>query len=127
MGNLCVVKFMGAHAAWENVGGQRLHLSVAKLTLAVLKTRDNRQNPRQGEDEQPAAGSVVWERDVSGDYGVVQNFFGVGSAPLVHDDLLLVIDNGVRSAFGPKDEVLRSTVKNHQEIARAPAGAGGVT
>ncbi len=42
-------------------------------------------------------------------------------------DLLLVIENGIRSAFGPKDEVLRSTVKNHQEIARAPAGAGGVS
>ncbi|MEM7454833.1 MAG: PQQ-binding-like beta-propeller repeat protein [Planctomycetota bacterium] len=39
-------------------------------------------------------GSVVWERDVSGDYSVVQNFFGVGSAPLVHGDLLLVMVGG---------------------------------
>ena len=42
-------------------------------------------------------------------------------------DLLLVIDKGARTAFGPKDEVLRSAVKNHEEIARAPARAGGVT
>jgi ATP-binding cassette subfamily C protein len=42
-------------------------------------------------------------------------------------DLLLVIDNGTRTAFGPKDEVLKSMVKNHEQIARAPAGAGGVT
>lgn len=42
-------------------------------------------------------------------------------------DLLLVIDGGVRTAFGPKDDVLRSMVKNHQEIKRAPQGAGGVT
>ena len=42
-------------------------------------------------------------------------------------DLLLVIENGMRSAFGPKDEVLRNTVKNHQNIARAPVDAGGVT
>ncbi|MEL6451525.1 MAG: type I secretion system permease/ATPase [Pseudomonadota bacterium] len=42
-------------------------------------------------------------------------------------DLLLVIDGGVRTAFGPKDEVLKSMVKNHQEIQRAPATAGGVT
>ncbi|WP_299293253.1 type I secretion system permease/ATPase [uncultured Tateyamaria sp.] len=42
-------------------------------------------------------------------------------------DLLLVIDGGVRTAFGPKDEILKSMVKNHQQIQRAPAGAGGVT
>lgn len=42
-------------------------------------------------------------------------------------DLLLAIDNGVRTAFGPKDEVLKSTVKNHEQIKRAPASAGGVT
>ncbi|MEM8655152.1 MAG: type I secretion system permease/ATPase [Pseudomonadota bacterium] len=42
-------------------------------------------------------------------------------------DLLLVVDDGARVAFGPKDEVLRSMVKNHEEIARAPISAGGVT
>jgi ATP-binding cassette, subfamily C, type I secretion system permease/ATPase len=41
-------------------------------------------------------------------------------------DLLLVIDNGVGTAFGPKDDVMKSMVKNHQEIQRAPADAGGV-
>jgi len=42
-------------------------------------------------------------------------------------DLLLVIDNGTRTAFGPKDEVLKSMVKNHDQITRAPANAGGVS
>ncbi|GGX58475.1 protease/lipase ABC transporter permease/ATP-binding protein [Tateyamaria omphalii] len=42
-------------------------------------------------------------------------------------DLLLVIDGGVGTAFGPKDEVLKSMVKNHEQIQRAPAGAGGVS
>jgi len=42
-------------------------------------------------------------------------------------ELLLVIDQGTRTAFGPRDEVLKSMVKNHEEIARAPARAGGVT
>lgn len=42
-------------------------------------------------------------------------------------DLLLVIENGARTAFGPKDEVLKSMVKNHEQIQRAPASAGGVT
>ena len=42
-------------------------------------------------------------------------------------DMLLVIDNGVATKFGPKDEVLKSTVKNHQQIASAPKGSGGVS
>jgi PrtD family type I secretion system ABC transporter len=42
-------------------------------------------------------------------------------------DVLLVIDNGIRTAFGPKDEVLKSMVKNHEQIKKAPTGAGGVT
>lgn len=42
-------------------------------------------------------------------------------------DLLLAIDGGVRTAFGPKDDVLKSTVKNHEQIRRAPQNAGGVT
>lgn len=42
-------------------------------------------------------------------------------------DTLLVLDNGMRMAFGPKDEVLASMVKNHQQIKQAPADSGGVT
>ncbi|MEL7091509.1 MAG: type I secretion system permease/ATPase [Pseudomonadota bacterium] len=41
-------------------------------------------------------------------------------------DLLLVIDGGVRTAFGPRDEVLKSTVQNHADITRAPKAAGGI-
>ena len=42
-------------------------------------------------------------------------------------DTLLVLDGGVRMAFGPKDEVLKGMVKNHQEIQKSPKGTGGVT
>ncbi|KEJ90849.1 type I secretion system permease/ATPase [Sulfitobacter donghicola] len=42
-------------------------------------------------------------------------------------DTLLVLDGGMRMAFGPKDEVLKGMVKNHQEIQQAPAGSGGVS
>tara|TARA_R110002049_G_scaffold117332_3_gene270646 strand:+ start:39501 stop:41252 length:1752 start_codon:yes stop_codon:yes gene_type:complete len=42
-------------------------------------------------------------------------------------DMLLVLDGGVRMAFGPKDQVLADMVQNHREIRQAPAGAGGVT
>jgi ATP-binding cassette subfamily C protein len=41
-------------------------------------------------------------------------------------DLVLMIDNGMRRAFGPKDEVLRDILKNHQDVLKS-GGAGGVT
>lgn len=37
-----------------------------------------------------ADGATVWERDLAGDYKVVQNFFGVGSSPLLNGELLIV-------------------------------------
>ncbi len=40
-------------------------------------------------------------------------------------DLLLVVEDGTRRAFGPRDQVLREMVKNSNEIARA-ATPGGV-
>ncbi len=40
-------------------------------------------------------------------------------------DLLLVIEDGVRKAFGPRDAILREVVRNHTEILRS-ANAGGV-
>ena len=41
-------------------------------------------------------------------------------------ELLLVLEDGARRAFGPRDQVLREMVKNHTDIVRA-AGPGGVT
>ncbi len=40
---------------------------------------------------------------------------------------LLVLENGMRMAFGPKDEVLQATVKNAKQLAKSPADKGGVT
>lgn len=37
-------------------------------------------------------------------------------------DLLLMIDGGIRRAFGPRDEVLRETVANHQQIRQGVKG-----
>ena len=39
-------------------------------------------------------------------------------------DLLLMLENGMVRAFGPKETVLRDVVKNHGEIARTPAQGG---
>ena len=41
-----------------------------------------------------ANGAVLWERDTEAEFGVVQNFFGVGSGPVVFDGLLLVSIGG---------------------------------
>lgn len=40
-------------------------------------------------------------------------------------DMLLMLEDGTRRAFGPRDEVLRGMVKNHTEIVRKQ-GPGGV-
>lgn len=42
-------------------------------------------------------------------------------------DMLLVIEGGARRAFGPKDEVLRDMVKNHDQITQSKGKAGGVS
>jgi len=38
---------------------------------------------------QIADGKVVWKKDTTREFGVVQNFFGVGSTPIVEGDLLI--------------------------------------
>ena len=41
-------------------------------------------------------------------------------------ELLLMLEDGTRRAFGPRDQVLREMVKNHTDIVRS-AGPGGVS
>lgn len=41
-----------------------------------------------------ADGSPVWETDTAAAFGVVQNFFGAGSSPVVEGDLLIVAIGG---------------------------------
>jgi ATP-binding cassette subfamily C protein len=41
-------------------------------------------------------------------------------------DLLMVLEDGMRRGFGPRDTVLREMVKNHTDIVRS-TGPGGVT
>lgn len=47
-------------------------------------------------------------------------------AAIQHCELLLVLDGGVRRAFGPRDEVLQATVSNAQDI-RQTRSAGGIS
>lgn len=46
-------------------------------------------------------------------------------AAIAECDLLLMLENGTRRAFGPKEDVLREIVQNHRQIIQA-GPAGGV-
>jgi outer membrane protein assembly factor BamB len=39
-------------------------------------------------------GELIWKVDTAKDFGVVQNFFGVGSTPAIEEDLLIVVVGG---------------------------------
>lgn len=43
---------------------------------------------------QVADGKVVWKLDVNEKFGVIQNFFGVGSTPVIYKDLLIAMVGG---------------------------------
>lgn len=49
-------------------------------------------------------------------------------AAIAECDMLLVIDDGTRTAFGPKDQVMRDMVSNHAELRKTTdmASMGGV-
>jgi len=54
-------------------------------------------------------GEVMWKVDTFTDFGVIQNFFGVGSGPIIEGDLLLVMVGGSppESKAFPPDQLNR--------------------
>ena len=38
--------------------------------------------------------------------------------------MLLMLEGGTRTAFGPKEEVLKAVVQNHKQIARSVTQGG---
>jgi outer membrane protein assembly factor BamB len=61
------------------IEGNRVYLYGVEGTLLCLRASD---------------GALVWQVDVHKQFGVVQNFFGVGSTPVIEGDLLLVMVGG---------------------------------
>lgn len=61
------------------VDGDRVYLFGPEGMLHCLRVRD---------------GKLLWKRDTTAEFGVVQNFFGVGSTPVVEGDLLLTMVGG---------------------------------
>lgn len=45
-------------------------------------------------------------------------------AAILECDLLLVLEDGMRKGFGPRDQVLRELVRNHTDILKAPTPSG---
>lgn len=57
-----------------------------------------------------ADGRMIWTVDANRKYGVIQNFFGVGCSPLVHQDMVIVMVGGSppedkQIAYGALDRV----------------------
>ncbi|MBA4187913.1 MAG: hypothetical protein C0467_07830 [Planctomycetaceae bacterium] len=77
------------------VDGDRVYLYGAEGMLVCLKAED---------------GKEIWRLDVSTKYHVHQNFFGVGSVPVVDGDLLIVAVGG--SAKGPRPVDFRDVKPN---------------
>ncbi len=81
------------------VDGERVYVHNADGVLACVAT---------------ATGKEVWKLDTKEKYHVHQNFFGVGSAPVVFGDLLIVAVGG--SPAGPKPADLRAVKGNGTAI-----------
>jgi outer membrane protein assembly factor BamB len=50
-----------------------------------------------------ADGKPIWKVDTHAEYGVLQNFFGVGSSPVIEGDLLIVPVGGSPKGSDPSD------------------------
>ncbi|MDP7204703.1 MAG: PQQ-like beta-propeller repeat protein, partial [Pirellulaceae bacterium] len=61
------------------VEGNRVYVYGVEGTLICLRASD---------------GALVWKVNVNKQFGVVQNFFGIGSTPVIEGDLLLVMVGG---------------------------------
>ena len=61
------------------VDGDRVYAYGVDGRIVCLKTKD---------------GSEVWQKDLTAEFGVVQNFFGVGSNPVIYGDKLIVMVGG---------------------------------
>jgi len=66
--------YSGGPRCFPIVDGERVYIYGPEGMLHCLRVTD---------------GKVVWKLDTAKDFGVVQNFFGVGSTPVIEGDLLI--------------------------------------
>ncbi len=101
---------------------QRIGLARAMYGDPVILVLDE---PNSNLDNDGSAALNQAIRDVKAGGGAVL-IMAHRPAAIQECDLLLVLEDGMRKAFGPRDEVLRSTVRNHELIAQSK-GTGGVS
>ncbi len=99
---------------------QRVGLARALYGAPVLLVLDE-PNSNLDNDGSTALNSAIRRMKAEGNSVIV---IAHRPAAIQECDLLLVLDEGQRRAFGPRDEVLRGMVKNHTEIVRSK-GPGG--
>ncbi|MEM7490176.1 MAG: ATP-binding cassette domain-containing protein, partial [Pseudomonadota bacterium] len=74
------------------------------------------------------AGTKALNRAIKGMKGEGKAIIIIAHRPaaIQECDVLLMLEQGTRTAFGPREEVLSKVVKNHEQITRSPE-PGGVT
>jgi len=101
---------------------QRIGLARALYDNPVLLVLDE---PNSNLDNDGTVALNIAIRSLKAARGSVLNM-AHRPAAIQECDLLLVLEDGMRRAFGPRDQVLKEMVKNHNEIVRS-TGAGGVS
>ncbi|AGT07615.1 type I secretion system permease/ATPase [Paracoccus aminophilus] len=105
-------------------GGQIQRIGLARALYAdpVLFVLDE---PNSNLDNEGSEALNVAIRNIKARGGAVI-IMAHRPAAIAECELLLVMDQGTRRAFGPRDEVLRSMVKNAEQIAQSKGKQGGV-
>ncbi|MCK4713371.1 MAG: ATP-binding cassette domain-containing protein, partial [Marinosulfonomonas sp.] len=101
---------------------QRIGLARAMYGDPVILVLDE-PNSNLDNDGSQALNTAI--RQIKADGGAVM-IMAHRPAAIQECDVLMVLEGGARRAFGPKDDVLREMVKNHDQI-RKNTGKGGVT
>ncbi|WP_347268729.1 type I secretion system permease/ATPase [Paracoccus sp. (in: a-proteobacteria)] len=106
-------------------GGQIQRIGLARALYAdpVIFVLDE---PNSNLDNEGSAALNLAIRNIKARGGAVI-IMAHRPAAITECELLLVLDQGTRRAFGPRDEVLKSLVRNADQIARAQGQGGGVT
>jgi len=91
---------------------QRIGLARAMYNDPVILVLDE-PNSNLDSDGSSALNDAIRQKKASGGAVIIMAH---RPAAIQECDMLMVLDGGARKAFGPKDEILRSTVKNHAQI-----------
>lgn len=101
---------------------QRIGLARALYSDPVLFVLDE---PNSNLDNEGSEALNVAIRNIKARGGAVI-IMAHRPAAISECELLLVLDQGTRRAFGPRDDVLRSMVKNAEQITQSQGKGGGV-